>query len=84
MDEIQPKTNEWKVIALRLDMDPVYIERIERQERGNIKSCFRKVFTKWKKQRKPPFTWAQIINTLDSPSVGEHALADELKKKYIS
>ena len=83
MNEIEPLTNEWEVIALQLDIDHVYIERIERQERGDIKACFRKVFAKWQKQQKPPFKWEVIINALKSPSVALHALADKLTKKYM-
>ena len=83
MNEIVPNTNDWETIALQLDIDPVQIERIERQERGDIKASFRKVFAKWKKQQKPPFTWVVIINALNCPSVAEYGLAKKLKEKYM-
>ena len=76
---------DWQMIALQLDMDQVCVERFEREEGKGIKECFRNVFTKWKKQLKPPFTWGVIIEALDS-SVDEeqHKLADKLRKKYLS
>lgn len=83
MNEIEPHTNDWEMIALQLDIDQVHIERIERQERGYIKACFHKVFAKWQKQQKPPFTWAVIIKALKSPSVAQHALANKLEEKYM-
>ena len=76
---------DWQMIALQLDMDQVCVERFEREEGNGIKECFRNVFTKWKKQLKPPFTWGVLIEALDS-SVDEeqHKLADKLRKKYLS
>lgn len=76
---------DWQMIAIQLDMDQLCVERFERQEDKGIKECFRRVFTKWKKQLKPPFTWAVIVKALTS-SVDEeqHKLADKLSKKYLS
>jgi hypothetical protein len=75
---------DWQMIALQLDMDQQCVEQFERNEENDIKECFRKVFIKWKKQLKPPFTWAVIVRALSS-SVNEdqHKLADKLKKQYI-
>ena len=84
MDEVATKTNKWEMIALHLDIDQVFIERIDRQKRGDIQDCFFEVFAKWKKQLKRPFTWSVIIEALRSPSVGETALANDLEKKYLS
>ena len=84
MDEVATNTNKWEMIALHLDIDQVFIERIDRQQRGDIQNCFYEVFAKWKKQLKRPFTWSVIIDALRSPSVGETALANDLKKKYLS
>ena len=85
MDEVATKTNKWEMIALHLDIDQVFIERIDRQKRGdNIQDCFFEVFAKWKKQLKRPFTWSVIIDALRSPSVGETALANDLENKYLS
>ena len=75
----------WQMIALQLDIDQICVERFERHKEKGVKECFRRVFTKWKKQLKPPFTWAVIVKTLSS-SVDEeqHKLADKLRKKYLS
>ena len=84
MDEVATRTNKWEMIALHLDIDQEFIERIDRQQRGHIQNCFYEVFAKWKKQLKRPFTWSVIIDALRSPSVDEAALADHLRKKYLS
>lgn len=76
---------DWQMIALQLDMDQMCVERFEREEEKGIKECFRKVFTKWKKQLKPPFKWAVIVNALSlSVDTEQHILADRLRKKYLS
>lgn len=84
MDEVAEKANEWQMIAVHLDIDTVYIERWEHQERGVIQACFYQVFTKWQKQLKPPFTWTVIVGALESESVGRLTLANDLRKKYLS
>ena len=84
MDEVATKTNKWEMIALHLDIDQVFIERIGHQQRGDIQDCFFEIFAKWKKQLKRPFTWSVIVDALRSPSVGETALANDLEKKYLS
>ena len=84
MDEVATKTNEWQRIALHLDIDQVFIERFDRQRRGDIQDCFHDIFAKWQKQLKPPFTWSVLIDALSSSTVGETSLADNLRKKYLS
>ena len=83
MDDIATKTNKWEMIALHLDIEQVYVERIGHKRRGEIEECFYDIFAKWQKQLKPPFTWSVIIDALSSPSVGETALAENLRKKYL-
>ena len=50
MDEVATKTNKWEMLALHLDFDPVLVDRIDIQRRGDIQTCFRDIFTKWQKQ----------------------------------
>ena len=83
MAEVSPRTNKWQLIALHLDMVPVVIERIDRKERGDTQQCFHRIFEKWQKQLKPPFRWEEIIDALNSPSVGQHVLAKHLEEKYV-
>ena len=84
MDEVATRTNKWEMIALHLDIEQVYIERINHQRRGEIQECFQDIFAKWQKQLRPPFTWSVIIDALNSPSVNETALADNLRKKIFA
>ena len=84
MDEVATRTNKWEMIALHLDIDQVFIERIDHQQYGGIQDCFHEIFAKWKKQLKRSFTWSVLIDALRSPSVGETALANHLEKKYLS
>ena len=40
------------------------------------------MLTVWLKQIHPPPTWYILIDALESPPVGEMALADKLRAKY--
>ena len=85
MNEVANKTNQWQMIAIQLDFDPVQIERIDLEQHGDNKIllCFQKVFTIWKRQDNPPFTWQEIITALKSDIVKEYKLAKELSSKYL-
>ena len=40
-----------------------------------------RVMTLWYQKANIPYTWAQIIKVLETPSVNERALASDLRKK---
>ena len=40
-----------------------------------------RVMTLWYQKANIPYTWAQIIKVLETPSVNERAFASDLRKK---
>ena len=84
MDEVATKTNKWENIAFELELSHTEIERIKWEEGERIDDCFRRTFSKWETKFYPPFTWPVIISALESPSVGEIRLANELRIKHLA
>ena len=82
-NEVATKTNQWKAIALEPHITMNDINRIAVESGGNIKECFRRVFTKWQRAVHPPFTWDTIITALQAEAVSEHYLAQQLQEKHI-
>ena len=82
MNEVASQTTcQWQLIAVQLELDEDIIEQIEKANKDrNV--CLQKVFTAWKKHSHPPFTWEEIINVLDSPTIRECEQADRLKEIY--
>ena len=81
-NEVSPRTNKWREIAINLDIAHVEIERIEVESHGRIEECFVRVFQRWQRLRSPPFTMATIICVLKCEQVGEQFLARTLREKY--
>ena len=81
-DAVSDCTNKWKNIALQLKLSLIDIERIQIECNNNIEECFIRVFNKWERQRKVPYTWDTIVKVLDSRSVGEMTIAAEIRQKY--
>ena len=84
MNEVVPHTNKWMPIGLEVGLSFTAIERIEIEQNGQIKACFRKIFTEWENNSTTPFRWQEIICALEAPSVGEISLASQLKARHLS
>ena len=82
MNDVAANVGSWKNVAIQLELRTVDIECIDNQERGIVHDCFREVFSLWRKNTTPPYTWTTIISALKSPGVGENCVAMELEKKY--
>ena len=83
LSEVATKTNKWECIALELELPHTDIERIKLEEQGRIQESFTRIFSKWETKIVPPFTWPIIISALESPSVAEYRLAEELKLRHL-
>ena len=81
-NEVVPQTNQWKAIAINLDVNEHDIERIERECAGIIQDCFLKVLDIWKRRGTPLFTLKTMLSALEENSVGEFRLAQALREKY--
>ena len=77
----------WKSIGIQLDLWENELEDIESQTAGlpnrNIEASSL-VMAKWKALQRSQYSWAVIIEALDSNVVGEHRLATELRTKCNS
>jgi len=82
MNDVAAKVVSWKNFAIQLQLTTVEIDRIDNQERGDTKECFREVFSLWRKKTTPPYTWTTVISALKSPCVSENCVAMELEQKY--
>ena len=75
----------WKLVGVQLKLPNGKLDEIQAQNAGSPDQCilsFEGVFTKWKRLGTSPYTWETIINALSSQSVGEVALANEIKANY--
>ncbi len=81
-DAVSVHTDEWRSIAVCFELSYTDIERISIECNNIIEDCFRRVFSKWERQRTVPYTWDTIVKALESPSMGEIRLAAEIRKKY--
>ena len=66
-----------------LHITPNDINRIDKENRGNVMDCFREVFRVWQKQCKRPFTWSTMVEVLESPLVEENNIASNIRTKYM-
>lgn len=59
-------------------------------DNANVADKCHQVFSKWSRQQTLPYTWGTVIRVLQSPTVGEQALAERLRNylctaaRYIS
>ena len=75
--------DKWKKVAFQLALDRGVIKAIEHDEH----ECFYRfmaVMYHWKQSLSKPFTWATLVAALQSRSVGETRLAEELRKEFCT
>ena len=82
MNEVAAKKpNKWRDIGIQLGLTPNELSSFSLTCFGNPNPCFTAIFTAWKDRGTRPYTWATIIEVLQSPAVGELRLAEDLKLK---
>lgn len=84
MNEVTTNTIKWKEIAIELELSSTEIDRIAMECRDSIQECFRRVFDRWQRDSRRPFTWDTIIAVLESQVVSENTLAQQLREKFCS
>ena len=75
--------DKWKEVAFQLELDIGVIKAIEDDEH----KCFYRfmaVLYRWKQSLSKPFTWGTLVAALQSCSVGETRLAEELRNKFFT
>ena len=75
------KENDWRTLGIFLDVEDFKLDEIERlYESKGIRRCKEELFKVLKRREEYP-TWEEIAEALDN--VGNHALAKEVREKYI-
>ena len=84
MEEVAAKApTEWIKIGTMLDIDQQVLDGIKSQFNGDLMECYRAVFNQWKTTTSCPYTWATIVEILESQVVQRNDLAVEIKRKYL-
>ena len=80
-NKISPRTNEWKAIAINLEMSFTDVERIS-MESISVQERFTRVFDAWERGKMRPYTWGTMVSALRSPSVNELFLAQDICDEF--
>ena len=76
LDYISRVETKWMEIGLKLGIKPHILDQLKcNYANDGVKVLIVKVLQQWQKNITPPFTWATIIQVLNSEFVGEHVLA---------
>ena len=71
---------EWRNIGIQLKLQSGILDVIHSDQQKAI-PCLEAVFTKWRRNHHPPYTWKTILNVLASNVVGQKRLADDITHK---
>lgn len=76
------KPAKWRLVGIQLGLEIGILDGIAAQlsRQYGLQECFREVLIEWKNRMPSPYTWMTIIDVLETPSVGEMALAEEIKE----
>ena len=73
--------HQWKKVAIQLELTQGDIKTIQKDEDESFDQ-FMAVMYQWEKSLRRPFTWTTLVTALQSPSVNETQLANELHCKF--
>ena len=73
--------DKWKKVAIQLELKEGVIRAIQKDEDDSF-DRFMAVMYKWEQTLSKPFTWATLVSALQSPSVNEISLAEELNCEF--
>lgn len=80
MSQVAAKAEgKWFQVGIQLDIKPTTLEVFETQSKDPMR-CYSNVFTMWNKEGKHPYTWATIIEVLETNAVKERKVAKELRE----
>ena len=85
MNEVASKVSaKWKEISIQLGLtlndQKCFIDATS----GDPNQCFTFVFNVWKNRATRPYKWSTVIKALETPTVGEVRLAQDLRTKLQS
>ena len=80
MSRVAAKTKvKWFQVGIQLDIDQSTLNAYETQSSDTMR-CYTNVFVEWKRAGEPPYTWATIIEALESDAVSERDTASNVRK----
>ena len=80
-NELHPVSDKWLSLGVQLAIPIETLKRIE-MEHKQVNRFLLEMLTVWLKQTNPPPTWDILAEALESPSIEEEHLAQQLRKKY--
>ena len=80
MSHVAAKTKvKWFQVGIQLDIDQSTLNAYETQSSDPMR-CYTNVFAEWKRAGELPYTWAIIIEALESDAVSEINTASNVRK----
>ena len=70
--------NLWRDVGIQLGLDQSVLNAIAIVSPGDTNHCFSNVFTLWRNRKTSPYTWATIIQALQTAAVGQKKVAEEI------
>ena len=77
-DLLKVQAGDWYTLGLNLDVSEAELDCIEKDNRGDVKTCRRLMFKDWLKHTNA--TYQQLVEVLEA--IGEETEAARLCKKY--
>ena len=77
-DLLKVQTSDWYALGLNLDVSEDELDYIEKDNRGDVKTCRRIMFRKWLKHNNT--TYQQLVVGLEA--IGEETEAARLRKTF--
>jgi len=72
---------EWYNLGLELGQRVPILDSIAAKCSSDPSQCFRQVLTEWLKGINPPPTWQALVKALESPTVAQHQVAEQIRKE---
>ena len=72
--------SKWRHVGQQLGLEKSLLDGLGQ---GDTNHYYSNVFTLWKKRNlaRYPYTWQTVLHTLNTPAVGEHRVANDIKNK---
>ena len=80
-EELLDVSSKWFDIGLKLKLRVGFLERVRKQY-PDPSEALREMLLHWLKKVNPPPTWEGLVCALESRTVGEPRLAEQLRTKY--
>ena len=84
MEEVAAKApDQCMNIGTMLDIEQHVLDGIKLQYSPDLMGCYRAVFNHWKINTPLSYTWATIVEVLESEVVQKNDLAAKIRRKYL-